>query len=302
MKRLLIPILLCALLLTACGKRRSEGDFRAFAERLNSLDTLSFTAQVRAEYEHKTARFALAYEEDREGGRVTVLAPELIRGVSARVKPGSSTLEYDSVVLDTGSLDSFGLSPLSSLPAMLRAMKADGIKWPFSASYTQFGPETIWNQFASFGVPENTYYYFIDADNKVQLTFAQDGWRACVEWLHQLYEEELMDPESLTQDSNLWANKVNDGEVGYFCYLRLINTAIKAENVENFKSILPPAADGFKACVSQILEVPEAGAYLTKNCKDPVAALKWIDAQLETETMMVSLNGRVGEQIVLKKM
>ena len=95
-----------------------------------------------------------------------------------------------------------------------------------------------------------------------------------------------MDPESLTQDSNLWANKVNDGEVGYFCYLRLINTAIKAENVGNFKSILPPAAEGFKACVSQILEVPEAGAYLTKNCKDPVAALKWIDAQLETETMM----------------
>ena len=45
--------------------------------------------------------------------------------------------------------------------------------------------------------------------------------------------------------------------------------------------------------------MPEAGAYLTKNCKDPVAALKWIDAQLETETMMVSLNGRVGEQIVL---
>ena len=123
MKRLIIPILLCALLLTACGKRRGEGDFRAFAERLNTLDTLSFTAQVRAEYEHKTARFTLAYEEDGEGGRITVIAPELIRGVSARVRPGSATLEYDSVVLDTGSLDSFGLSPLSSLPAMLRAMR-----------------------------------------------------------------------------------------------------------------------------------------------------------------------------------
>lgn len=123
MKRLIIPIFLCVLLLTACGKTRREGDYRAFAERLNKLETLSFTAQVRAEYEHKTARFGLSYEEDGEGGRVTVLAPELIRGVSARVKPGSSTLEYDSVVLDTGSLDSFGLSPLSSLPAMLRVMR-----------------------------------------------------------------------------------------------------------------------------------------------------------------------------------
>ena len=123
MKRLIILVFLCALLLTACGKRRSEGDYRAFAEHLNSLNSLSFTARVRAEYEHKTARFGLSYAEDSEGGRVTVLAPELIRGVSARVKPGRSTLEDDSVVLDTGSLDSFGLSPLSSLPAMLRAMR-----------------------------------------------------------------------------------------------------------------------------------------------------------------------------------
>ena len=123
MKRILIPVLLCAVLLSACGKNRGESEFRAFSERLNGLDALSFTAQVRAEYEHKTARFGLAYEESGGTGRVTVLAPELIRGVSASVKPGSSTLEYDSVVLDTGSLDSFGLSPLSSLPAMLRAMR-----------------------------------------------------------------------------------------------------------------------------------------------------------------------------------
>ena len=128
MKRFLIPMLLCVtLLLSACGKKRGEGDYRAFAARLNNLDALSFTAQVRAEYEHKTARFTLAYEENSEGGRVTVIAPELIRGVSASVKPGSSTLEYDSVVLDTGSLDSFGLSPLSSRPAMLRAMRLGSV-------------------------------------------------------------------------------------------------------------------------------------------------------------------------------
>ncbi len=204
--------------------------------------------------------------------------------------------------VNTTELSKLGLevpTTIDGVTEMLRKMKEDGIAYPFSASYTQFGPETIWNQFASFGVPENTYYYYIDENDKVQFTCAQDGWRACVEWLHQLYDEGLMDPESLTQDSNLWANKVNEGQVGYFCYLRLINTAIAAENIGNYKSILPPVADGCKAAVSQILEVPEAGAYLTSNCKDPVAALKWIDAQLETETMMVALNGKVGEQIVL---
>lgn len=124
MKRILLPLLLClTLLLSACGKNRGEQDFTAFAARLNALESLSFTANVRAEYEHKTARFTLSYAEDSAGGLITVLAPELIKGVSARVTPGSSTLEYESVVLDTGSLDAFGLSPLSSLPAMLRAMR-----------------------------------------------------------------------------------------------------------------------------------------------------------------------------------
>ena len=111
------------------------------------------------------------------------------------------------------------------------AFKEAGVKYPYSSSNSDYGAEHLWAQFASFGVPENTYYYFIDENNKVQFTCAQDGWRACVEWLHQLYEEELMDPESLTQDSNLWANKVNDGEVGYFCYLRLINTALSLKEV-----------------------------------------------------------------------
>ena len=124
MKRLLLPALLClCLLLTGCGKDSGERGFESFSARLNALESLRFTAKVRAEYQHKTARFTLAYEENAEGGRVTVLAPELIRGVSARFVPGGTTLEYDSVVLDTGSLDSFGLSPMSSLPVLMHAMR-----------------------------------------------------------------------------------------------------------------------------------------------------------------------------------
>ena len=124
MKRLPFLLLLCiALLLTGCGKSRAESEFETFSARLNALDSLRFTARVRAEYEHKTARFTLRYEEGAEGGRVTVLAPELIRGVSARIRPGGTTLEYDSVVLDTGSLDSLGLSPMSSLPVLLHALR-----------------------------------------------------------------------------------------------------------------------------------------------------------------------------------
>lgn len=199
-------------------------------------------------------------------------------------------------------LSQLGLSvptTTAEVTEVLRAFKTAGLEYPFSASFTPFGPETIWNQFASFGVPENHYWLAIDESDKVQFTGAMNGWKDCVAWLHDLYAEGLMDPESLTQDSNLWANKVNAGQVGYFCYLRLINTALTPETYAHFKSMLPPVAEGYKASVSSILEIPDPGAYLTSTNSDPVSSLKWLDAQLETETMMVAANGKMGEQIQL---
>jgi len=183
---------------------------------------------------------------------------------------------------------------------VLRAFKNAGIKYPYSASFTDFGPENLWAQFASFGVPLNmNVFATIDENDKVVYLGDLPGFRAAVEWLHMLYAEGLMDPESLTQDSNLWANKVNAGEVASFNYLRLINTALTPETYANFESILPPAAEGCKVTVPQILEIPTAGAYLTSTNKNPEASLKWIDAQLETETMMIAANGKMGEQMVI---
>lgn len=125
MKRICLPLLLVfSLLLSGCGGKEIEKAYASFSERLGAQDTLSFTANVRAEYEHKTARFTLAYTEDAEGASVTVLAPELIAGVIARVEPGGTSLQYDGVVLDTGALDSFGLSPMSALPVLVQAMRS----------------------------------------------------------------------------------------------------------------------------------------------------------------------------------
>ena len=196
---------------------------------------------------------------------------------------------------------------IDELTEVLRAFKANDMNGngiadeiPYSAStFNPNSPQTIWYQFASFGVPEIGYYFALDENDQVYFTASAPGWRECAEWLHLLYSEGLMDIESLTQDSNLWGNKVNANQVGFFVYLRLINTALQPDVYANFHSILPPVAEGHKAAVSQILEVPEQGARLTITNKYPVETLKWIDAQLETETMMVAANGKVGEQIIV---
>ena len=121
----LLTLLALSLLLTACGKDRAfKSEYESFSKELASAEAVSFTANVRAEYEHKTARFALSYTEDESGAVVTVLAPELISGISARVAADGTSLEYGEISLDTGSLDSHGLSPMSALPVMMRALKS----------------------------------------------------------------------------------------------------------------------------------------------------------------------------------
>ncbi len=183
---------------------------------------------------------------------------------------------------------------------VLRAFKAAGVKYPYSSSISDYGAEHLWAQFASFGVPLQMYSFaVIGEDGKVGYVGDLPGFRAACEWLHTLYTEGLMDPECLTQDSNIWANKVNAGEVGSFNYLRLINTALtNPDTIQHFESMLPPASE-YGVTVPQRLELPTAGAYLTSTNPDPVASLKWIDAQMETEMMMTAANGKMGEQMII---
>jgi putative aldouronate transport system substrate-binding protein len=147
-----------------------------------------------------------------------------------------------------------------------------------------------------FGVPLNRFVYAaIDAEDQVYFIGDASGFRAALEWLNLAYSEGLLDPESITQDSNVWGTKMNSNINGFTTYLRLINTALQPEITEQFVSIIPPAAEGFTPQVPQILELPNRGAMLTNANEHVPETLRWLDAQFETETMMVSVNGPVQE-------
>ena len=123
MKRLCAVILLCCLLLTGCGGDHVKESYQKLADGLNARTDLSFIAEVRAEYEDKSAEFTLQYTEDSRGRTVEVLSPGLIKGIRARLQEGRDSLEYGGVMLETGELDRFGLSPMSSMPALVKALR-----------------------------------------------------------------------------------------------------------------------------------------------------------------------------------
>ena len=151
----------------------------------------------------------------------------------------------------------------------------------------------ILNMFASYGVPENYYWMFIDEGDTVKFTGYEPGYRDALEWFNMAYTEGLMDPEALTQDSNLWGTKCNDGTVGFTWYLRRKNTAWSEETQALYEPMVPVAAEGYEVKVPALLELPSFAAALTVANENVEATLRWLDAQMETETMMVAANGPI---------
>jgi len=166
---------------------------------------------------------------------------------------------------------------------------------PFSGGDLIHQTQGLYTHFANFGVPLQRYVYaVIQSNDKIVFPAYMDGFRPALEWLSMCYRENLLDMEAITQDSNAWGTKMNAGVVGYTTYLRLINTALSPDIAAQYESILPPASK-YGVQVPRLLEVPSVSAVLTIGNKHVNESLRWLDAQFETETMMVGYNGPIHE-------
>lgn len=117
-------VLMISLLLTACTSKGNESPMdRALTVRGMYLSANGCTArmQVTADYGQRVYTYGV---QAQVGGGETVLTvqqPEEIAGITARLRDGTSVLEYDGAVLETGPLAQDGFTPLSAVSALLEA-------------------------------------------------------------------------------------------------------------------------------------------------------------------------------------
>ena len=86
-----------------------------------------------------------------------------------------------------------------------------------------------------------------------------------------------------------------------FSYWRLQNTALNPGITEDYEIMLPVHAEGTAACLPRNMDIIEFGAALTADNRDIEASLRWLDAQFETENMLVSQNGPVGDTLARRE-
>ena len=121
--RLILPALLALSFLfqTACVSTAKSAEKTAEEVRaLYTGKTVSFTADIRADYGEKMYEYKIDY--DGGSSTMTVVEPELIAGVKITLKEGEdgTVLSFDGAQLDTGALTEDGLSPISALPAIVK--------------------------------------------------------------------------------------------------------------------------------------------------------------------------------------
>ncbi len=204
-------------------------------------------------------------------------------------------------------LDALGLpmpETLEELTDTLRRFRRDdpngnGIADEVPLEFTFDDNNTgVYNLFSFFGLPLNEEYVYVDAGGKVAFAPESAAFTEAAAWLNQMYREGLLDVDFISQGSNIWAAKVNEGNVGMFSYWRLQNTALTPEIGAMYQIMLPPGASGTNACLPRNMDIIEFGAALTTDCRNPEAALRWLDAQFETENMLISQNGALGDTLI----
>lgn len=135
-----------------------------------------------------------------------------------------------------------------------------------------------------FGIPADAdKWIYIDDNKQVQFVADKEGFRAAVEWLHQMYEEGLTDPEILSQDFNTVETKFKEGNVGFFHAWRLLAMGFDDGVGASGMCILPPSAEGTNALMHRTLEVARPGAFVTCTNENIPATMRLLDAMLETE-------------------
>jgi len=188
------------------------------------------------------------------------------------------------------------------LYTVLKAFKEQkGATYPLSpwATYVMGGLLNIGMITSSFNLVNTDYYL---KDGKIEAGFIQDEARDVLAYLHKLYEEELLDPNFAANDNAMQMANFTSGVSG-MCVLKISSGLTPVVNAvadnPDFKITPMPSLktpDGSIAMFSEYgAGASAAGAFITPDCANVEAAVKFLNYGYTEEGMLLYNFGIEGE-------
>ncbi|MDD3164269.1 MAG: hypothetical protein PHS97_00225 [Oscillospiraceae bacterium] len=124
--RTAVPMMLAFVLLSGCGDKSDKQTALDFRTKLLGDSTVSYTAEISADYGDRVYAFTLN-ASGAPGGEtdVTVAAPEEIAGIAATVDADCVHVRYPDVSLEFGTMADGFVAPIC-LPSILNACWTSG--------------------------------------------------------------------------------------------------------------------------------------------------------------------------------
>jgi hypothetical protein len=78
----------------------------------------TLTANIRADYGERVYDYTVSFDGAPDDGTITILKPEEVSGVTARLDKGSATLLWDGAAVDTGAIAE-NISPVAMVTTLI---------------------------------------------------------------------------------------------------------------------------------------------------------------------------------------
>ena len=137
-----------------------------------------------------------------------------------------------------------------------------------------------------YGDPDSGRHIVIDDNKQVICAATTEGWRKGVEWLHELYAENLIDPDAFTQEWSTYVAKGKSGRYGVCFSWDVANIAdVSMADIQAGTADWAPLPM-LKADVLNLTPNNGSftsgfdrgrGAVLTANAKNPALICAWLD-------------------------
>lgn len=149
----------------------------------------------------------------------------------------------------------------------------------------------------AFGINANDYYVTTDETGTVSEILTTDANRAFLTWLHQLYEEELLDETGFTGLRDLTVSKEDDSDIVYGMMLSSTPVELIHPNALGEYGLLEPLVyDGKQIYRDLSGDIIRGTFAITSACKDPAALVAWVDYLYTEEGFILAEAGMEGEE------
>lgn len=144
----------------------------------------------------------------------------------------------------------------------------------------------------AFGIISNDYYIYVDESGKVQETLTVPQQRDFLEWLHMLWEEELIDHYGFR--TSYAARQITDSNATITYGMMLAPTplsVVPSSALNQYELLMPLTYDGKQAYRDLCGDVIRGTFAITSACKDPAALLQWVDYLYTEEGYRLAQSG-----------